>query len=793
MLDRIGHHRNQIAGPGRGQAVSSDVYFDGPHNYSPYGRDQFDQDEGFNPLKLLFYIVRHRWLITILAVAGLVAGAVVTMMQTPKYQATARLEVLVPSAKVFQDIEVMSESSDVRAFLTAREKLRSRALAQRVVFQLGLSEKPEFLFPTSDFSVANIFYRAFGVDKTVSLDSWTPEQREQIAIDRVLAGLSVNLVSNTSLLSITFRDQNPAIASDVANQAAQSFIDQRVDQTSETSELARQFIQEQVLQVKDKLQKSEQALVEYAKNAGITTTGEERSLIGSNIEAINTALAAAIQERLDYGRLVAQIDAGRGASLSQVLESEGLQNLRGKIAELSSQYQQKRGTLKPGFPEMQQLQAQINELRRLLDDGILTITDSIRLKYEETVVKEADLRAKMAEMEKQQVEFNDKNIQYTILKREVDSNRSQYDSLIAKMNEVGVSSELKTRSAAIVDFASQPGSPYSPRLPMNMAIALGLFLALSAAIIYLLELLNNTFSNTEQIEKELGLAVLGVLPLVDEREILSSIANQKSGLSEAYRSLRTSLQFSGADGTPRSLLVTSAEPSEGKSTTSFKLGQDFGILGAKVLIIDADLRKPNLHRMFGLDNTIGLSNLLTSTVRKDDLPGMFRKSKYENVTILTSGTIPPNPADLLSSPRMALILNSLCKRYDLIIIDAPPIVGLSDAPILSRLAEGTLLVVSTKQVPRKSAKAALKRLRAAGANVVGAAMARFTIDKFDYGYAHKYMNYQYYTYGADAPQLESRIDEPEQPAVRKSSAFNRMVHRIRHHLDGFIDRAKSAS
>src|SRR5687768_10344918 len=154
MLDRIGHHRNQIAGAGHAQAVSSDVYFDGPHNYSPYGRDQFDHDEGFNPLKLLFYVVQYRWLIATLSAAGLVAGAVVTMMQTPKYQATAQLEVLVPSAKVFQDIEVMSESGDVRAFLTAREKLRSRALAQRVVFQLGLSEKPEFLSPTPDFSIA---------------------------------------------------------------------------------------------------------------------------------------------------------------------------------------------------------------------------------------------------------------------------------------------------------------------------------------------------------------------------------------------------------------------------------------------------------------------------------------------------------------------------------------------------------------------------------------------------------------------------------------------------------------
>ncbi|CCV12487.1 polysaccharide biosynthesis tyrosine autokinase [Mesorhizobium sp. STM 4661] len=792
MLDRNRQH--QIAGPGHGQALSADLYYDGAQNYNPYGRDQPEQEEGFNPLKLFFYVVQYRWLIVMMAAAGLVAGVIVTMMQTPKYQATTQLEVLVPSAKVFQDIEVVSENSDVRAFLTAREKLKSRALAQRVVFQLGLSEKPDFLFPTPNFSLSNIFYRAFGIAKSPSVQEKTPEERESIAIDRVLKDLTVSLVTNTSLLSITFADQNPKYASDVANQVAQSFIDQRLDQTSETSDLARQFIQEQVLQVKQKLQKSEEELVAYAKDAGITVTGDDKSLIGSNIEALNTALATAIQERLDAGRVVEQIDKGRGSSLGPVLESEGLQKLSDKLADLTSQYQQKLGILKPGFPEMQQLQSQIKELQRLYNNGVLTITDSLRQRYQESQNKEADLKTKLAEMEKQQVIFNDKNIKYTILKREVDSNRSQYDNLIAKLNEVGVSSELKTQSAAIVDFATLPVRPYSPRLTINLAIALALFMALSASIIYIIELLNNTFTNPEQIEKELGLAMLGILPLVDDRELIASIADQKSGLSEAYRSLRTSLQFSGAEGAPRSLLVTSSEPSEGKSTTSFKLGQDFAALGARVLIVDGDLRKPNLHRLFGLDNTIGLSNLLTNTVRKEDLASIFRATKYPNVTVLTSGTIPPNPADLLSSPKMALIITNLGKRFDLVIIDAPPVVGLSDAPILSRLAEGTLMVISTNQVTRKSAKTALKRLRAAGANVVGAAMSKFAVNKFDYNYAYKYMNYQYYDYGTSTPKLEGKVDDGAgQPAYAKSPAFKRLVRRIRSSVGGFVDRSKSVS
>ncbi|RUZ12220.1 Wzz/FepE/Etk N-terminal domain-containing protein, partial [Mesorhizobium sp. M7A.F.Ca.CA.001.09.1.1] len=558
MLDR--NRQPQLAGPGHGQALSADSYYDVPQNYGPYGRDYAGQDEGFNPLKLLLYIVQYRWLIVMMAAAGLVAGVIVTMMQTPKYQATTQLEVLVPSAKVFQDIEVVSENSDVRAFLTAREKLKSRALAQRVVFQLGLGERPDFLFPTPSFSPSNIVYRAFGMSKSPSIEEKTPEEREAIAIKRIQEDLTVNLVTNTSLLSITFVDQKPKYASDVANQVAQSFIDQRLDQTSETSDLARQFIQEQVLQVKQKLQTSEKELVTYAKDAGITVTGDDKSLIGSNIEALNTALATAIQERLDAGRVVDQIEKGRGSSLGPVLESEGLQKLSDKLADLTSQYQQKLGILKPGFPEMQQLQSQIKELQRLYNNGVLAITDSLRLKYQEAQNKETDLKSKLAEMERQQVVFNDKNIKYTILKREVDSNRSQYDSLIAKLNEVGVSSELKTQSAAIVDFASLPTAPYSPRLSINLAVALALFMALAASIIYIIELLNNTFTNPEQIEKELGLTMLGILPLVGDRELIASIADQKSGLSEAYRSLRTSLQFSGAEGAPRSLLVTSSEP-----------------------------------------------------------------------------------------------------------------------------------------------------------------------------------------------------------------------------------------
>lgn len=761
MLDRNGSAHLPAA-----HASAPATYM--PHGYGHVPPIPEDELRSFNPLVVILYVLRYRWLIAVLLVTGLAAGVVVTWMQTPQYRATARLEIMAPSAKVFEDLQVVSETTDIRTHLTAAEKLKSHALAQRVVFELGLADEPEFLFPNPDFGISNLIARAFGRIFSQDLNDYTPEQREAIAIGHVRRGLSIEAIRNTNLIAIHYSSQKPEFAQAVANQIARSFIDQRVDQTTATSNLARQFIQEQVAQVKEKLQASEKELVEYAKQEGITTTGEETSLIASNIQSINDALSKAMQERLEFGRYVKLIQEGKSASLPMVIDSEGLQNMREKLADLQAEYQQKLMIYKPEFPEMQTLRARILESQRQIDQAVAAVADSIVTRYSEAQVKEADLRAKLGELEKELAAYQDKNIQYTILKREVDSNRAQYDSLIAKLNEVGVGSELRSSNATIVDQALLPSQPYSPRLIVNLGMAIALALALAAVIIYILELLNNTFSNPEQIESDLKLPVLGILPKHDGPELMEELSNQQSVLSEAYRSLRTALQFTGTDGAPATLLVTSPEPGEGKSTTAFKLGIDFAALGANVLIIDADMRKPNMHRLFGVANTLGLSNVLTNTMRPEDKHLIFRKTTYPNLTVMCAGTIPPNPADLLSSAKMGMIINACSGRFDMIIFDGPPIVGLADAPILSRLVETTLLVVSAGHVTRKSAANALKRLQAAGGVIVGAALTKFEVNKFEYNYAYRYMNEQYYTYGAETPQLTGNKREPSGDEGAKS-------------------------
>ncbi|MAY64103.1 MAG: exopolysaccharide biosynthesis protein [Rhizobiales bacterium] len=768
-----------------------------PHNGSnsapDFNFDGMQRSGGIDAIGLFFRVIEYRWLIGGIVTVGLIMAFLVTLIQTPKYQAVAKLEVVVPSARVFQDIEVFSESSDIRAYQTARERLKSRALAERVVFALNLTEREDFLFPRKSFSLANIFNRAFGAEPKVEKIDLPHDTLVRIAASRIMGNLKVDLIPNTSLLTIDYRDQNPRYAREIANQLAQSFIDQRIDQSSKTSEQAREFIQEQVVQLKERLQESEQALVEYAKSAGITVTGNDSSLIGSNLAEINKALSTAIQENLDYERLVKQVDAGQGGSLEQVLNSQALDKLRGTIADLKGQYQQKILQFKPDFPEMRQLRSQIQEAERQLALGVQAITDSIRLKHEETVQKVSDLRQKLSELESDEASYQDKNIKYTILKREVDSNRAQYDSLIGKLNDVAVGSELKMQNAAIVDLAIVPSQPYSPKLLVNLGIGGILAALLSGALIYVFELVNNTFSNPDQVETELGLPILGILPLADE-DIDLDLANPKSALSESYLSLRTSLQFSGVDGAPGTLLITSADPSEGKSTTVIKLAEDFASLGARILVIDADMRRPSIHRRLGQDNAVGLSNLLTKTTRKEDIPYIIRPTKTPNVSFMSAGTVPPNPADLLSSTRMGLIVSSLKKRFDVIIIDAPPIIGIADVPILSRLTDATLLIVSANKVTRKSASMALKRLNAAGANVVGAAMTMFPVGKLDYNYKYGYLKYKYYSHEDALPQLPTTADTKEGRGKHVSdSSHSALVHGFRRHFRNLVERTKPAS
>jgi len=736
-------------------------------NMPSYAGPQMPQEpeNEFNPLQIFLYILRYRWLIAALLALGLMAGALITMVIAPKYKAEAMLEIAPPTAQVIQDLQVVSETSDLRTFQTALEKLRSRQMMRRVIHEMGLTRRDDFLHPKTGFSLGNLLSRALGHFYMGGGKKETAQKRENLAIQRIKEGLGVKLLRGTRIIVISFSSTSPEYARRIANQFANSYIASNLDQSSETSKLARQFIAEQVADIKAKLEKAERKLVDYAKTTGITLNDDQGSLVSTNIKDINEALSKAIQDRLKYERLVKLVNAGRVSELEAVINSEAIQKQRAKIVELQAEYQQKLRTFKPSYPEMRQLKAQIQELKRLLRQDINGIANGIRLKYKVAVDKEKDLYNKLKELEIKQAEYQDKNIKYTILKREVDSYRSQYKSLIDKYNTLGVASEIRNKSASIVEYASTPEKPYSPKLIKNLLFAFLLSSIVAAAVIYILELMNNTFSNPDQLESELKLPVLGILPKIPEENLDEMLEDPRSSLSEAFRTLRTALQFTGMNGAPRSLMITSTEPGEGKSTISRKLAEEFGALGMNVLLIDADMRKPVQHRRAGITNSLGLSNLLTNTVPASQVGEeveIMRNTPWKNVWMVTAGTPPPNPANLLASQKMGMFIEACCARFDIVIIDSPPVIGLADALLLTRLAEATMLTVAARQATRKAVQNAAKKLRAAGGHLVGAALNRFAMDRVEYSYSYKYMNYGYlsyegsYSYGAEDAQEASR-------------------------------------
>ncbi len=760
--------------------------------YFQSGPATFDEERSFDVVKVFWLVWSFRWLILVLLAVGLTVGYALTLLQVPKYRATTQLEIHSNAARVIQDLAVVNEVSDNRAFNTAVLKLKSKELLRRTVHSLNLVHNPSFLYPPKNLAFENLWARVTGTTAKPKLPDDSIETREEIAIAQIRDSLNVQLMRDTSVIAISMSNQDPKIAARISDQLATSYIDQRIDQTAETSDLASQLIRRQVGELKERLEQSEKELVTYAKTKGITVNDEEGALVADNIKSINEALGEVIRERLVLARQVKQIAAGNGKDLPEVLESEPIQNLRQEIAKLNAEYRQKLSKFKPQYREMRALSAQIGELRSQVNGGIKSILDTINLKHNDAIAKENSLKAELTQLEAEYAEFQDKNIQYTILKREVDSNRKQYESLIDKLNEVNVASEIKNERAVIVERASVPKLPFEPRLSRNLILAFVLSLGAAGLVIYIFELFNNTFRSPDQIDSELGLSILGIIPRVEGEDLEEQLSTNSSAISEAYRSLRTSLQFLGPDGPPATIVVTSAEPSEGKTTTSKKLAEEFGALGKRVLLIDADMRRPNLHRVLNLRNGMGLSNLLTNTVEAHEANSseIFKTSGLPNVTAVTSGTPPPNPANLLSSEKMGWFVHSCSNKFDLVIIDAPPVLGISDALLLSRLADATLFVVSAHQVSRKSAQLASMRLRSAGAHIAGAVLSSFNVEDAGYGYNYGYLGYGYYNYGEAGPTQRSRELKNGASERRKTKRRSSLLERAADYLPNPAKRDK---
>ena len=713
--------------------------------------EEADGDE-LNLRELWQVIVKRRWTIFIFTLIVVSAVVTATFLMTPIYRASLTLQIDREDIKIVKTGEVAPEengSSSQDYYQTQYELLKSRSLALRVVNQLGLADLP----PPPPSPLAEL---------KMWLTSWLPKigeannseklPSESNKIEGVVSGflnnLTVEPVRNSRLVKLYYDSPDPRQAAAILNTLVKNYINMNLERRFDASTYARNFLQERLQQVKVKLEESEQQLVEFARKAQIINVDDKQNIISQSLAVTNTALAEAEKKRIATEAAYRQVLGAKGQGVSQVLDSKIIQTLKETKAKLEAQYQDNLSIYKPAYPAMVQLRNQINQVDAMINQEINNIRAAVTADYEAARSEEALLRSRLDQLKQDVLSLQDRSIQLNILRREVDTNRQLYDGLLQRFKEVGVAAGIGTNNISVVDEAKVPSWPYKPNLRTNALLALVLGLLGGVGLAFLFEHLDDTFRRPEELEKQLGLPVLGVIPKTplvrgEARPIaLVGHDDPRSAFAEAYRSVRTALQFSTASGVPRVLAVTSAMTGEGKSTTAVSLAIQFAQAGKRTLLVEADLRKPSLHRTLNLDNQVGLTNYLAGGGAQP--VDIAKPTHIPNLFAISSGPLPPNPADLLSSARMVELLSLAAGKFDQVILDSPPLLGLADALIIGNLCEGTLLAVEMGSTPRGYVLGALKRLRAARVPVLGTILTKLEARGGAYGY---YRSYYYYHTG----------------------------------------------
>ena len=716
--------------------------------------DLFEEKRGDDDeIDLLAYwriLVKRRWLV-LGVLGGVVAlSLLVTLMMPPVYRSTATLQIDRETVQAMQVEGFNNAEGAAPDFLTTQyELLKSRALAERVANELQIDARTaERLRSNTWWQRATAALRAEGDDDGNGEGDDASDELATLgaATGIVRSGLTVEPVRNSRLVRVHYDSTLPAFSARVVNAVADGFISSAIERKFDASSYATRYLEEQLALMKGRLEESERSLVEFATRENIVSTGESgQSLEGQNLGALNTALAAAQDERIRAQAAWSQVSGG-GSLPAGAITNSILNTLNQQRAQLNAQYQQQLQTFKPEYPAMVALKGQIDEVERQIEQERASIRDSIRAEYDAAQARENMLLEQLATLRTSALDVDNRSIDYNILRREVDTNRQLYDGLLQRYKEIGVAGGVGSNNISIVDRGIVPSGRFKPNLPLNLAIGLMLGLMLGVLVAFVLEFLDDTIKAPEDIEQHLRLPVLGVIPHLRKQTVQQALDDPRSAFSESYRSVRTALQFSTDGGVPRTLLVTSAGAAEGKSTTALTLARNFAQLGKSVLLVEADLRNPSLHRVLGMRAETGLSSLLAGAA---SIGEVVNATDDERLEVILAGPLPPNPAELLSGSRMLSMLSVAAQKYDQVIIDGPPVLGIADAPILSNLVGGTLLVVQAGDTRIKTAQAAIKRLAVARARILGGLLTHYDAKVAGYGYDYE----SYYAYGT-VPKLE---------------------------------------
>jgi len=737
--------------------------FDDPYKLPPPAGYYYNSSQEEKEVHLRDYwrvIQKRQWTIIAFFLIVLITTAVATFTMRPIYRATTTLQINKENPQIVDFKEIFAVNTmDMDYYQTQYKVLESRSLAKRVVQSLKLPEHPEFLkSPETPFQrwKASLFQSVTALFSFPSSNGDPSEMGKETAlINQFLKKLKVEPIRNSRLVKIHFDSNFPELSSRVVDELAAAYVQQNLETRFYATEQAKDWLTKQLEDLKAKVERADEALQAFGSMHDIISLEEKENVIIQRLNELNEALTKAEAERMGKEALYRQTRGAHADAIPSILENKLIMDLKQAHIQLEGQYMKLSETFKPEHPEMVRLRTQLKAIRDRLDAETHRIITGIKNEYESSLRRENLLREAFEAQKRRVMEMKEKAIQYNILKREADTNKELYRGLLQRMKEAGVSAGIMASNIQVVDRAESPTRPFKPNKQLNLILAavVGLFLGVGFAFFF--EYLDNTVKTPEDVEQLIRLPSFGMVPEISqhrrrqlEKGATSSVElitheRPKSMLSEAYRNIRTSILLSFSGRPPRRIAITSPNPSEGKTTTVINTAIALSQTGASVIIVDADLRKPRIHKIFSEENGVGLSNFLSGNV---DLEAIVKKAEIPNLFYIPSGPIPPNPSELINSNLFKSLLESLEGRFDHIVCDSPPVLGFADSIILSTIVDGMIFVTVGGKTPRETLQRAKGLLLQANAKILGVIINRVNIERSEYGYY--YYRYHYY-YGKE--------------------------------------------
>ncbi|WP_035248010.1 GumC family protein [Desulfogranum mediterraneum] len=730
------------------------------------------EEQEINLRDYLRVIQKRKYVVLLFALFTLVVVTLVTVRTTPVYEASTQVLVEKNEATSLMGRGYYNPY-DPEFYETQHQLIKSQSVARKVVAILELDKNWQRYFPKKDKGPSLVATVKKQVREWLAelmpakksgkaIASTVPrEERSQadIIADTIRAGIRVTPVKESRIMNIRFQSTNPDFARLVANTIAEAYKEEVMAIQVNASGYALQWMTKKADEERANLAASEKALQRYMKQQDIVTIEDKVTILPQQLSNLTAKLAEAQAKKSSLENIFKQMVAvrdggGNGGDLEALPSMTGnaaLLTIRGQIREAEQKVNELSQKYGPKHPVMIEAKSELRALKRQKRQEINKVIASVKSEFDVAGSQEESIRLAMAELKQGALSLNEKLTEYRILKRDVDTNRAMYDALVMQAKEKGVTESTQKVNVWMTQVAETPQAPIKPRTKKNMLLGLVLGVFGGVGMAFFIEYLDNTIKDPEDTERRFELPVIGVVELLKKEDPdRYALEERASSFAEGFKSLRTALLLSAAERPPRTVQLTSMSPQEGKTTNVVNLAISLAQTERSVLVIDADLRRPRLHRAFGLENNQGLSSYLSGATTELAV----QQAEGTGVTVLSSGPIPPNPSELLGSPRFAAMLTELEQQYDMIIIDSPPVLSATDALLVSKLVEGSIVITRFGETTFERLQRGLKSLQAIDGRVIGLVINGMDMQKSNY-YSY-YGYYQYYSAGSGSGAPSSR-------------------------------------